>query len=63
MTYQIHIGFRSILASNDKCTVPPPDSRRFHHVGMDLNCTPQPLREEKTESRNQLKIGEVTMVI
>lgn len=47
MTYQIHIDFRSILASNDKCTVPPPDNRKFHHVGMDLHYTPQPLGEEK----------------
>ena len=64
MTYQIHIGFRNILAGNDKCTVPPPDSRRFHRVDMDLHYISQSLGEEKTELINKsTENWEETMVI
>ena len=64
MTYQIHIGFRNILAGNDKCTVPPPDSRRFHRVDMDLHYISQSLGEEKTELINKSTDNwEETMVI
>ena len=64
MTYQIHIGFRNILAGNDKCTVPPPDSRRFHRVDMDLHYISQSLGEEKTELINKsTEDWEETMVI
>ena len=64
MTYQIHIGFRSILASNDNCTVRPPDSRKFHRVDMDLHYISQSLGEEKTELINKsTENWEETMVI
>ena len=50
ITYHVHNGFQCTLVSIDTCTVPPPDSRSFHHFGMGYLCTLQPLRKKDIEA-------------